>query len=135
MECETFRKVCWSCSLCYCNNAWNLLAGALVMFFVLGKARDIMQHGTFCTAGRSCRMYHFCHNKKFVVTNTPLSQQKFCHDKHAFVMTKDAFCRDKTFVVSKSILGGVPANDTSGRCTDPTFSLPPRSQKATSPLL
>ena len=32
---RTFRKVCWSCSLCYCNNTWNLLAGALVTFFVL----------------------------------------------------------------------------------------------------
>ena len=33
------------------------------MFFVLGKAHDIMQHGTFCITGRSCHKYHFCRNK------------------------------------------------------------------------
>ena len=102
----TLHGICWqlrwSRSLCYCNTTWNLLAGALVMFFVLGKARDITQHGTFCIAGKSCHMYHFCHDKTFVATNTPLSQQKFCHDKHAFVVTKDVFCHGKhTFVATK----------------------------------
>ena len=45
----------------------------------------------------------------FVATNTFLSRQKFCRDKHTFVAAKDVFCRDKsklvaTFVATKSRL-------------------------------
>ena len=32
---------------------------------------------------------NICHDKSFVAT-------KICRDKHSFVATKDAFCRDKT---------------------------------------
>ena len=48
-----------------------------------------------------------CHKKCFVVTKICLSQQKFCCDKHTFIMTKDVgvlllllrqnFCCDKYF--------------------------------------
>ena len=40
----------------------------------------------------------------FVATNTCLSQQMFCRDKHTFVATKDVFCRDKGFVATKLCL-------------------------------
>ena len=47
-----------------------------------------------------------------------LSRQKFCHDKHTFVMTKVMFCRNKhmfvvtnTFVTTKIILVAAPTND------------------------
>ena len=54
-------------------------------------------------------------------------RQRFCHDKHTFVKTKDVFCHDKhvfvatnmlsqqqqkVFVTIKMILVAVPANDT-----------------------
>ena len=63
---------------------------------------------------------HACHDKTFVATNTCLLRQKFCHDKHIFVATKDLFCLDKhmflatnykTFVPTKMILVAAPAND------------------------
>ena len=38
--------------------------------------------------------------------------QKFCRGKHTFVATKDVFCQDETFVVTKRILVAAPANDT-----------------------
>ena len=47
------------------------------------------------------------HNKRFL-------QQKFCHDKHTFVTTKDVFCddkHDKTIVATKMILVAAPASD------------------------
>ena len=40
----------------------------------------------------------------FVATNTCLSRQMFCRDKHTFVATKDVFCRNKSkfmFVATK----------------------------------
>ena len=65
---------------------------------------------------------HICHKKCFVVTKICLSQQKFCHDKHTFIMTNDVgfllllrqnFCCDKyltrvchdkhTFVATKEM--------------------------------
>ena len=60
---------------------------------------------------------HACHDKTFVATNTCLLRQKFCHDKHTFVATKDVFCLDKrmfaatnykTFVPTKIILVAAP---------------------------
>ena len=61
----------------------------------------------------------------FVMTNTCLSQQKFCCNKHTFAVTKDVFCWDKhvfvttnTFVATKlllkqkMILVAAPTNDT-----------------------
>ena len=35
---------------------------------------------------------NICRNNSCVVTKICLSQQKFCHDKHTFVATKDVFC-------------------------------------------
>ena len=91
------------------------------------------------TIGGSCRKYHFCRDKSFVTTSLLLSrqtrvcrdktcflsqqkhtcllQQKFCHGKHTFVVTKDVFCRnkhvclDKKFVATKIILVADPTND------------------------
>ena len=41
-------------------------------------------------------------DEPFVLTNTCLSWQRFCLDKHTFVATKDVFCHDKsTLVVAK----------------------------------
>ena len=56
------------------------------------------------------------------LANIILSPQKFGHDKHTFVATKDVFyditntrqtrvCHDKTFVATKMILVAAPAND------------------------
>ena len=48
----------------------------------------------------------------FVATNTFLSQQKFCYDKHIFVATKvclsrqNYVCHDKTFVAIKIFCSG-----------------------------
>ena len=39
----------------------------------------------------------------FVATNTCLSNQKFCHNKHTFVMTKDVFCHDKHVLVMTKV--------------------------------
>ena len=36
----------------------------------------------------------------FVATNIILSQQKFCHNQHTFVATKDMFCHDKHMTVT-----------------------------------
>ena len=46
-----------------------------------------------------------------------LQRQNFCHEKHAFVSTKDVFCRDKhafvatKFIATKMILVAAPASD------------------------
>jgi len=40
---------------------------------------------------------YFCREKYFFTTNTCLSRQNFCRDKHTFDMTKDVFCRDKNY--------------------------------------
>ena len=52
------------------------------------------------------------------MTNRILLQQKFCHDKHTFVMTKDMFYQDKhvccdkrVFVVTKIILAAAATHD------------------------
>ena len=43
----------------------------------------------------------------FVATNTFLSRQNVCPDKHTFVATKDVFCRNKhVFVATKVCLSG-----------------------------
>ena len=90
--------------------------------------------------GRSCHEYHFCHQKSFITTSLLLSrqtcvcrdktcllsqqkytcllQQKSCHGKHTFVVTKNVFCRNKhtfvstkKFVATKIILVADPTND------------------------
>ena len=43
--------------------------------------------------GESCHKYHFCRDKSFVSTNTCLSRQRFCLDKHVFVATKVSLSR------------------------------------------
>ena len=60
--------------------------------------------------GVSCHKCHFCHEKTFVMTNTSsvvtkvcLLQQKFYHDKHTFVTTKDMFCHDKHMFVTTKV--------------------------------
>ena len=65
----------------------------------------------------SCHKYHFCCDKRFVVTNTCLSQQILvCHDKtHLLLRHNTAFavtnmfvatniCHDKTFCRDKHLL-------------------------------
>ena len=99
------------------------------MFFVLGKARDITQHGTFCIAGKSCHMYHFCHDKTFlsqqtrlchnkssVTTNTLLSRQKMCFVTANTRLSRQSFCRVKKYTRGSS------GQRNFGRCADPTFS-------------
>ena len=55
--------------------------------------------------GRSCHKYHFCHDKRFVMTNMCLSRQIcVCRNKHVFVATKYVFCRDRSFVATKVCL-------------------------------
>ena len=56
--------------------------------------------------------------KSFVMTNMCLSQQKFCHDKHTFVMTKDTFyvCHDK------SMLGTTKLFVATNICHDKSFA-------------
>ena len=48
------------------------------------------------------------------ITKTCLSQKKimFVATTHNFGATKNVFCRDKTFVVTKMILVAAPTNDT-----------------------
>ena len=64
----------------------------------------------------------------FVATKVSLclSRQKyalFCHDKHTSVPTKDMFCRDKTFVVTKIIRVAAPANNSIGQKGEGTAGL------------
>ena len=83
----------------------------------------------YCTSiiGGRCHKYHFCHNKSFVMTNIfcrdksilvvtklllqqilvmtklCLSWQRFCGNKHTFVMTKDVFLSWKTALQKKHV--------------------------------
>ena len=49
-------------------------------------------------------------------------QQKFCHGKHTFVLTKDVLlqqtgvCCNKTFVATKMVLAAAPTNDSILHC-------------------
>ena len=45
----------------------------------------------------------------FVATNKILSRQPFCCDRHIFVATKDAFCRDKNHTCGISSLWYISA--------------------------
>ena len=60
-----------------------------------------------CHVAYQCRelpQVSFLSRQIFVTTNTCLSQQKFCQDKHTFVATKDVFCfcRDKNVTCGSS---------------------------------
>ena len=70
-----------------------------------------------CWSGQTC----VCRNKTSVVTNICLLRQKFCRDKHnfvltnichkhTFVVTKTRVCHNKTFVATQIILVSAPAN-------------------------
>ena len=84
-------------------------------------------HRSLSIIGKSCHMYYYCHDKRFVTINTcflwqpcvchdkacPLLWQKytcllrqnFCLDKHTFVMPKDVFCHNKhVFVMTEVCL-------------------------------
>ena len=55
--------------------------------------------------GGSYHKYHFCRDKCFVETNTCLTKQVFCRDKHVFdktgVLSRHKYaCRDKTYVTT-----------------------------------
>ena len=60
-------------------------------------------------------MTKVCQDKTFVMTNVlsqqTLSQLKFCHDEHIFVMTKEVFCHDR-HVCHNKILVAAPTNNT-----------------------
>ena len=59
--------------------------------------------------GRSLHKYHFCHDEHaFVVTKRLLSQQKYA-------------CHDKSFVATKLILVAAPTSDSCGCPVDITI--------------
>ena len=83
-----------------CFVATKLCFRDIIMFVATNVCRDM-----------------FCHHKNILSWRTYFfSRQNFCHDKHTFVATKHAFCRDKSFVATKLILVTAPANDTPQYC-------------------
>ena len=103
---------------------------------------SLQGRGLFCwpivllatVTGGSCRNYHFCHNKTFVVTNTFLSQQNFCHgdnfyigqkyvcyNKHMFVVTKHVICSDKSMLVATNMFVATTFVMTRIFCCNKTF--------------
>ena len=56
---------------------------------------NVNMHSVFCFV-----IYHW---RKLPQVSF-LSQQKFCPDKHAFVMTKHIFCRDKSMLVVTKLI-------------------------------
>ena len=63
----------------------------------LGKLAYIVTQNHISTIGGTCHKYHFCCNKKFVVTNMCLWQHVFCHDKQNFCCDKIMFVMTKYF--------------------------------------
>ena len=82
-----------ACVCCDKNDTWTILSRQKLCFVVTNMC--LSQKIFVVTKVLSQQKY-------FVITNIILSWQKFHHNKHTFVATKDMFCHDKhVFVVIK----------------------------------
>ena len=95
----------WSVQTSWAHSVWQPHVATTVR--QLSEVTNWRKRGIIITGGNSYR-YNFCCNKRFVATNTFVATncfhdkylswqtillwQKFCHDKHTFVTTKDTFC-------------------------------------------
>lgn len=67
--------------------------------------------GCLFGTGSSCHKYHFCRGKRvFVITKVSLSRQMFFMTSILLLRQTRVF-RDRSFVMTKMILVGAPAND------------------------
>ena len=99
IQCVVFSHALCSSALCVCVGGAYTVCGSLSS---VGAATSII----FVS---------------FVTTKVCLLRQNVCRGKHTFVMAKDVFCRDKTFVATKMILEAAPASDSilpSPLCTE-----------------
>ena len=57
--------------------------------------------------GRSCCKYHFCHDKRFAMTNKHtkglLRQAYFCHNKRHLLLRQTCVCHNKSKIVATKL--------------------------------